>query len=153
MFAPVIGVPRVVDGDSLVVNGQKIRLFGIDAWEHGQYCLDTTRQLYPCGDMATAFLKGLIKTNPVHCQPLRHDRYHRLVSRCTLQGVDLGQVMVERGWAVAYTHYSKAYLPFEQSARAQRLGGWQGLPYYESIPPEKWRAAKRARHSHSVYLP
>jgi len=34
--APITGVPRIVDGDSLVIGGVKIRLHGIDAPERNQ---------------------------------------------------------------------------------------------------------------------
>ena len=36
--APGGGVARVIDGDSLVVDGVKIRLAGIDAFERDQVC-------------------------------------------------------------------------------------------------------------------
>ena len=34
----ITGVPRIVDGDSIVINGVKIRLHGIDAPERTQTC-------------------------------------------------------------------------------------------------------------------
>lgn len=35
---PTVGQPRVVDGDSLVIGNDRIRLHGIDAPELGQRC-------------------------------------------------------------------------------------------------------------------
>ncbi len=38
-FATIFeGIPRIIDGDSLEINNNKIRLFGIDAPERKQIC-------------------------------------------------------------------------------------------------------------------
>ena len=36
------GIPRVVDGDSLEINGNKIRLFGIDAQKKNKFVKNHT---------------------------------------------------------------------------------------------------------------
>jgi endonuclease YncB( thermonuclease family) len=54
------------------------------------------------------------------------DRYGRAVSRCTVEGEDLGATMVERGMALAYVAYSDDYLPQQATAEAARAGLWQG---------------------------
>jgi endonuclease YncB( thermonuclease family) len=60
-FAAIFeGIPRIIDGDSLEINNNKIRLFGIDAPERKQICkkpyliisfLNFQRN-YECGLMA-----------------------------------------------------------------------------------------------------
>jgi endonuclease YncB( thermonuclease family) len=45
----IIGVPRVVDGDTLEVSGTRIRLYGVDAPESKQLCTHRNGQEYACG--------------------------------------------------------------------------------------------------------
>jgi endonuclease YncB( thermonuclease family) len=47
--ADISGVPRVVDGDTLVIGEVKIRLEGIDAPETDQVCLDRQAARTTCG--------------------------------------------------------------------------------------------------------
>jgi endonuclease YncB( thermonuclease family) len=54
------GVPRVIDGDTLVVSGSHIRLHGIDAPESEQTC-NLGTQIYACGALATAALRDLLQ--------------------------------------------------------------------------------------------
>ncbi|MBF0177267.1 MAG: thermonuclease family protein [Magnetococcales bacterium] len=145
---PVTGAATVLDGDSLRIDGQEIRLHGVDAWEAQQTCPDQKGQPFPCGAMASAFLQELVKDEPVLCIPLLRDRYRRLVSHCLLRGRDLGWILVEKGWAVAYTRYSDYYRSSEQQARDQRLGGWRGGASHEPRSPETWRIANRSRSNH-----
>ena len=44
----ITGIPRIVDGDSLVIDGVKIRLHGIDAPERNQTC-GTDPNRWDCG--------------------------------------------------------------------------------------------------------
>ncbi|MBF0135809.1 MAG: thermonuclease family protein [Magnetococcales bacterium] len=144
---PIVGTATVLDGDTLLVNGQKIRLHGVDAWEHGQTCPDEAGKPLPCGDMATSFLKKMVAGVPLYCLPLLRDKYRRHVGHCLLLGRDLGWILVEQGWGVAYTRYDDYYRQPELQAKNQHLGGWQGFPRYEPIPPEKWRIADRSKPS------
>ena len=50
------GAARVVDGDTLRVAGERVRLFGIDAPEIGQPCRDGG----DCGAQSKAHLEALI---------------------------------------------------------------------------------------------
>ena len=49
----VTGMPTVVDGDTLIVDGSRLRLYGIDAPESQQQCLDTEKQQYACGVLSS----------------------------------------------------------------------------------------------------
>ena len=80
------GIPRIVDGDTLEVEGIKIRLFGIDAPEHGQICRDESNNGYDCGAKASEQINDLISGQAVSCLPRTTDRYGRTVAVCSVAG-------------------------------------------------------------------
>ena len=47
--ADLTGVPRIVDGDTLAIGAEKVRLQGIDAPETDQFCLDGNGVRWTCG--------------------------------------------------------------------------------------------------------
>ena len=128
---------RVVDGDSLEIGGQRIRLFGIDAPEGRQHCRNTQGQDYACGrEGAARALDALIGGRSVTCTRLDHDRYEREVAACTVEGRDLGEAMVRSGHARDYARHSHGrYAAAEREAREARRGLWAG----EFEDPGEWR--------------
>lgn len=133
------GIARIVDGDTLEVAGTKIRLFGVDAPEHGQICRDVTNSGYDCGAKASVQIESLIAGQAVSCLPRTTDRYGRTVAVCSVGGHDLGREIVSAGWAVAFERYSRDYVGDETRAHERRLGLWQGS--FER--PSDYRADKR----------
>jgi endonuclease YncB( thermonuclease family) len=132
----VSGRARVLDGDSLILAGEDIRLFGIDAPESRQLCRDGAGRPYPCGRLATRALAAATVGRTVACTRLERDRYHRQVALCTADGRDLGEIMVRLGLAVELAEYSHGrYAAAEREARAARRGLWAGT--FE--PPAAWR--------------
>jgi endonuclease YncB( thermonuclease family) len=129
--ANIVGEARVIDGDSLVVAGVEIRLYGIDAPEYRQYCSRRGRP-WACGVDATRTLRTLIANRPVACRAREEDRYGRTVASCSVDGSDLGAAMVAGGHAVAYGAY-------ESEERAARNAG-RGIWSSRFDPPAAWRA-------------
>ena len=78
----VSGLAWIVDGDTLEVNGTKVRLHGIDAPERGQWCKNAKRKLYQCGEKSTKALKKITRGENVTCSISGRDRYGRLVGTC-----------------------------------------------------------------------
>jgi endonuclease YncB( thermonuclease family) len=129
--ADITGEARVIDGDSLVVAGVEIRLYGIDAPEYRQYCFRRGRP-WACGIDATRTLRALIASRPVACRGREEDRYGRTVATCAVDGRDLGAAMVAGGHAVAYGAYHEE----ERAARNAGRGIWSSR--FER--PADWRA-------------
>lgn len=120
------GPVRVIDGDTLEISGERVRLFGIDAPEHDQRCTDAAGRPWACGTRATEALRDLTRGRAVRCSGEEQDRYGRLVARCTVAGRDLGAAMVHDGMAFAYRRYSRDYVGAEEQAKAAGRGIWAG---------------------------
>lgn len=137
-LADVTGPARIVDGDSLEVAGERVRLHGIDAPEIGQLC-SLKGEPWSCGRAAADLLRDLIDGQEVDCRYLGRDRYKRMIAKCKVGWLDLGAEMVTRGMAVAYLRYSNDYLQNYREARGKGNGIFAG----EFVEPEKWRQGER----------
>ena len=136
--APARAEVKVIDGDSLMVNGVEVRLEGIDAPEYHQECYDKDEKPYPCGKTAYEFLLKIAGQDTV-CKEIEKDRYHRSVAICHSQGKNLNREMIVNGWAVAYTSYTNAFAKEEKEAQSAKRGIWQG----RFMRPELYRALMR----------
>ena len=139
--APIIGRATAIDGDTLDIRGQRIRLHGVDAPESAQTCQNDRSQPYRCGKQAAFALADKIGARPVSCTPKDRDRYGRVVAVCRLGRIDLNGWLVEQGHALAYRKYGTAYSRREARARRAKRGLWAGT----FQPPWEWRAQRRAR--------
>ena len=142
--APPQGINLVVvDGDTLRVNGIRVRLRGIDAPERGQSCHDAKGKPYACGKWATEVLT-LLAAGGARCELAgdERDRYGRWIADCFgTGGANINAAMVKAGYAVAYRQYSMAYASQEDAARASKKGMHQG----RFVPPWEWRRGKRLK--------
>lgn len=125
------GNARVVDGDSLEIKGEKIRLKGIDAPEGQQKCQKNGVD-WACGREATRALRQLIKGRDVVCKGAEYDRYQRLLGYCSAGSVDLNKSMVQEGWALSF---GGDFLAEERLASQQKKGLWAG----QFERPQDWR--------------
>ena len=130
------GSVSVHDGDTLTLNGEKIRLLYIDAPELRQNCRLDRRQ-YPCGERSRDALIALVGRKEVTCDAAKRDRYRRLLGDCRAGGVDLNRAMIRDGWAVAYDKTLKAD---EAEAKRRGAGIWAGT--FEN--PREWRRRRGA---------
>lgn len=137
----IVGIASVIDGDTIEVHGQRIRLFGIDAPESSQLCVRPTGDPWRCGQQASFALADRIGRATVSCQPRDRDRYGRTVAICFKGNEDLNRWMVANGWAVAYRRYSVEYVSDEDAARKSRANIWSG----DFDMPWDWRAHRRNR--------
>jgi endonuclease YncB( thermonuclease family) len=139
----LIGPAKVIDGDSIVVAGEMVRLHGIDAPELDQTFRWRGKQV-ACGMMALAALETLTAGVRLRCEGVERDCYGRLVAKCySPNGVDIGRRLVSAGWALAYRRYSMDYVDAENEARKARRGMWRGA----FIKPWDWRSSMQPRHA------
>ena len=136
---PIVGRASVTDGDTVVIHGTRIRLFGIDAPESAQVCEDVAGKEYRCGQVAALALSDRIGEAPISCEPRDTDRYGRTVAVCRKGAEDLNAWMVAQGHAVAFRRYSSDYAGQEAQARAAKRGIWAGT--FED--PAGWRRTRR----------
>lgn len=123
---PVVqGKARVLDGDTIEISGQRIRLEGIDAPEGSQTCARAGGGIWRCGQQASNALKGLIGRQSVRCETRGSDRYGRLLGICFVGTADINAEMVRTGLAWAFVKYSRTYVTEEAEARGRRVGIWQ----------------------------
>ena len=134
---------RIVDGDTLDLDGTRYRIEGIDAPEAGQRCNGTSRP-WNCGEAATDKLAEIVSGHDIRCTPLGTDGRGRVLATCTADGRDIGETMVLSGLAWAFTRYSDRYINQETQAKSTDLGIWQA----PTEPPwdyrdRRWQVAKQ----------
>lgn len=130
----VSGYANVLDGDTLDIQGQRIRLFAIDAPEKDQVCYIGENPIQ-CGLESRQFLEAMTANQEVSCQINNVDKYGRGVAVCAVAGNDINAQMVLNGQAIAYRHFSEMYVQYEDYAKSQQIGIW-GTRFIE---PYQWR--------------
>ena len=124
---PVDGLAQVVEGDRMIVNGQPVRLYGIDAPELGQQCRSARGVPFDCGEAARAVLERMIGSNPVRCSIFSVSSAGDQIGLCQVDGADLGTRMIADGWAFPQRRLSNRYEAMEARAQSARVGLWAGF--------------------------
>ena len=131
----IAGQASVIDGDTIEIRGERIRLVSIDAPEARQTCLDAQARTWRCGQQAALALSDLIARRPVSCRSEGTDRYARILGDCTVGDISLSAWLVENGWAIPYYDRNRRHVPAVRRAEAARRGIWSGT--FEK--PDVWR--------------
>ncbi len=141
------GRARVIDGDTIAISGERIRIAAIDACESDQTGLREGR-FWPCGRIARDQLTAMIGDRPVFCAIIDRDRFGRLVGQCFAGSLDIGLAMVRAGAAETMFSYLpdghgiglRDYELAEWRARQSRLGIWSA----EIETPQRHRSGSEA---------
>ena len=117
-FEGVGFVSRVIDGDTVVIDGESVRLLGIDADERG----------YDCYQEAKKRLEELVLNKEIRLESDERDKdqYKRYLRYLYLDGENINLKLVEEGLAIARFYEDKKYkeeiLAAEKRARASKIG-------------------------------
>ena len=114
---------KIVDGDTIHLNDEKIRFIGIDTPELKQTCNKQGIKDY-CGATAKKILIDKIGSKTVECISQGKDQYKRTLAECFVNNESLSSYLVRSGYAFAYRKYSKKFIEDENYAKANKLGMW-----------------------------
>ena len=114
---------RVVDGDTIVLNGEKNRFSGIDTPELKQTCMKDNEKIF-CGETAKILLIKKIGNKTPECISEGKDAYKRTLAECFVNGESLSVFLVRSGYAFAYRKYSDKFIKDEEFAKENKLGIW-----------------------------
>ena len=114
---------RVVDGDTIILKGEKIRFSGIDTPELKQTCIKGTEKFF-CGQYAKILLIKKIGNKTPECISEGEDAYKRTLAECFVNGESLSSFLVRHGYAFAYRKYSKKFIKDEEYAKKIKIGMW-----------------------------
>ena len=111
------GKARIIDGDTIEINKEKIRFGGINSPERNESGYR----------LAKDKLTEKITNNIITCvREKNKDKYRRTVAECFINGESLSSFMVKKGYACDYIYYSKGKYAKEQKyAKANKLGIWK----------------------------
>ena len=114
---------KIIDGDTIILNGEKIRFSGIDTPELKQTCLKDDQEV-GCGVTAKKLLAEKIGNATIKCISEGKDTYKRTLAECFVNGESLSKFLVLSGYAFAYRKYSTKFIKDEEFAKANKLGMW-----------------------------
>ena len=125
---------KIIDGDTIHLNNEKIRFTGIDTPELKQTCSKNNEIIY-CGIQARQLLIDKIGKNKVNCFSEGKDQYNRTLAECFVNDLSLSRFLVREGYAFAYRKYSKKFIEDENFAKNNNMGMWSMKFEY----PWDWR--------------
>ena len=138
----IFGMASVVDGDTLDIRGERIRLDGVDAPESRQLCQRDGKP-WRCGQAAAMWLADRLQSVNVRCRINSFDRWGRKVGTCYVAESDINGELVRSGMAWAFVRYSRRYEAEEAEARADGRGIFAANVVTEA--PWLWRRHNATR--------
>ena len=114
---------HITDGDTIKIDGEKIRFSGIDSPELKQFCFKENIK-NSCGLKAKKILEDKIGKFKVTCVREGEDQYNRTLAECFVNNESLSSFLVRSGYAFAYRRYSKKFIIDEDYARINKIGMW-----------------------------
>jgi endonuclease YncB( thermonuclease family) len=123
----------VTDGDTIKLDGERIRLT----------CIDAPEKTQPYGLEAKEHLMNLLKDKTIEVAMESKDQYGRTLAWLIVEGDTINNTMVKDGFAWWYEYYcsdNKVLEHHQINAKENKLGLWADP---NPINPYEWRRAKR----------
>ena len=111
------GKARIIDGDTIDIDKEKIRFGGINSPERNEvgYKLAKDKLIKKIANQVVTCVREKNK-----------DKYQRTVAECFVDGENLSSFMVKNGYACDFIYYSKGKYAEEQKyAKSKKLGIWK----------------------------
>jgi endonuclease YncB( thermonuclease family) len=121
----ISGSARAVKGDTVILKGARVRLYGIEAPPPDEQCPGGDGA-WPCGVESRAALAQLISGIQLQCEIRRKVGHGKWRATCLARGRDVALEQVLHGWARAVPGISDVYLRAESAARDADVGLWRG---------------------------
>ena len=155
-------VQRVVDGDTLVLDGgERVRLIGVDTPE----TVHPRKPVEYFGREASSFTKRMVEGKKIWLEydQTRKDKYKRTLAYVHMEdGRILNEEIVRQGYGHAYTRfpfkYMERYRGMERQAREAGAGLWgsgqsgSGIPVAPPRSVDRSEAAGTAPTTETVYV-
>tara|TARA_B110001450_G_scaffold71596_1_gene67863 strand:- start:48 stop:716 length:669 start_codon:yes stop_codon:yes gene_type:complete len=111
-FKPFSGyVSRVIDGDTIIVRGRRIRIANVNAPELDQ----------PYGQKSKREMFKIVKKKKVYVVPDGTTSYNRIVAMCYIDGnIDIGSELIKRGLALDIPYYTGGKFTHLETDKARR---------------------------------
>ena len=114
---------KIIDGDTIHIDGEKIRFSGIDTPELKQTCISNKKVIY-CGLEVKILLTKIIDNRDVNCVSGGKDQYKRTLAECFVGDLSISSYLVREGYAFAYRKYSEKFVKDEEFAKENNKGMW-----------------------------
>lgn len=123
-----VGAVSVIDGDTIRIGQNRVRLLAMDAPELAQECIERTGPIWTCGKEARAQLADIIENQgqPLRCAVMDTDQYGRDLAHCWAGGVNLSREMIACGYAVPYGYDIRSWAALVPAWWAHR-GIWDSV--------------------------
>jgi endonuclease YncB( thermonuclease family) len=140
----IAGRASVIDGDTLEIHGERIRILDIDAPESRQTCTRPDGSEWRCGQQASIALADWIGTRTVICETDKHDQYGRHLAHCAVADEDIATWLASNGWGVPYRNCKcEVIRDAANAAKLAKVGTWSGA----FVMPWDWRNGSQASAS------
>lgn len=149
LLPSIYGAVKVLNGDTIQLNGRLVRFYAIDAPESNQLCADKYGSSYHCGKKSARWLKKWLGKNTIECKVVEQNKKGHIVGICNFGPYDIAAALVNAGWAVSYDKYATVYKPYEIQAQEAKRGLWQGRFYM----PWDWREQQSQKPKIKVLMP
>ena len=135
------GKAFIIDGDTLKIDGTKIRLVAVDAPEISQKC-KTHGHIENCGEIVKLRLVQVTSNEDIVCYSHGKDYFGRVLAECYVNDININKWLLREGLAVYYYNKDfKSYKILETLAKEEKVGLWDS----EFQNPKDYRKQQKKR--------